>query len=72
VLSRILPRRMTADWVFRRNPPMGGASGEAFTNTVQATGMHPAAVLGREAIQNAVDERNPDAEKVLVRFRWQA
>jgi hypothetical protein len=58
-----------ADWVFRRTPAMGGASGEAFTNAVQATGMHPAAVLGRESIQNAVDERDPNAEKVLVRFR---
>ena len=72
VLSRIVPRHVTppgAGWVFRRPPTMGGASGEAFTNTVQATGMHPAAVLGRESIQNAVDERDPDAEKVLVRFR---
>src|SRR4051812_46999784 len=72
MFSRNVPRRVTspgADWVFRRTPAMGGASGEAFTNTVQSTGMHPAAVLCRESIQNAADERDEHAEKVLVRFR---
>jgi hypothetical protein len=58
-----------ADWVFQRSDPMGGASGEAFTTTLESTGMHPASVLARESIQNAVDERDPDAEKVLVRFQ---
>jgi hypothetical protein len=56
-------------WVFEQSPPMGGASGEAFSNPLMSTGMHPAAVLAREAIQNSVDARQPDAEKVLVRFR---
>ena len=50
MLSKFLPRQMRSgpDWVFQRSDPMGGASGEAFTNTVQSTGMHPAAVLARE------------------------
>ena len=71
MLSKFLPRQMRSgpDWVFQRSDPMGGASGEAFTNTVQSTGMHPAAVLARELIQNAVDERDRAAEKVLVKFR---
>ena len=48
---------------------MGSATGEAYANTLASTGMHPSAVLGREAIQNSVDARLSDSEKVLVRFR---
>lgn len=49
---------------------MGGATGEAFVNTLQATGMSPNAVLAREAIQNSSDAAtNPGKEKVRVVFR---
>jgi len=74
VLSRIVPRHVTppgAGWVFRRPPTMGGASGEAFTNTVQATGMHPAAVLGRESIQNATSG-TPMPRRCWSGFGWRA
>lgn len=75
MLSRILPRRLTpgvssvAEWVFQRTDPMGGASGEAYSNLFESIGMHRAGVLVREAIQNAVDERQEGA-KALVRFRF--
>lgn len=55
-------------WVFERNPPMGGAAGEAFTNTLASSGMPPAAVLAREAIQNSVDARAKGETKVAVDF----
>jgi len=48
---------------------MGGASGEAFSSTLVSTGMDPAHVLAREAIQNSVDAGQEIAEKVKVRFR---
>src|SRR5690348_13949880 len=47
---------------------MGGATGGAFTNPLLGTGMEPAAVLAREAIQNSVDARDK-GEKVRVEFR---
>jgi len=55
-------------WVFERTPEMGGATGGAFTNPLLGTGMEPAAVLAREAIQNSVDARASDG-KVRVEFR---
>lgn len=56
------------EWVFESNPPMGGAAGEAFTNTLASSGMPPAAVLAREAIQNSVDARAKGESKVAVDF----
>lgn len=56
------------DWVFERTPEMGGATGGAFTNPLLGTGMEPAAVLAREAIQNSVDARE-EGKKVRVDFR---
>jgi hypothetical protein len=56
------------EWVFETNPPMGGAAGEAFTNTLASSGMPPAAVLAREAIQNSVDARLKGEAKVSVDF----
>jgi hypothetical protein len=55
-------------WVFERTSPMGGAAGEAFTNTLAASDMLPEHVLGREAIQNSSDAA-AKGSKVLVRFR---
>ena len=55
-------------WAFERTPKRGGATGEAFANTLQATGMSTAAVLAREAIQNSADAHIGD-EKVRVEFR---
>lgn len=56
------------DWAFELNPRMGGAAGEAYTNTLASSGMPPAQVLAREAIQNSVDARAPGGEKVSVDF----
>lgn len=61
-----------ANWTFEPTPQMGGAAGEAFTNTLASTGMSRAAVLAREAIQNSVDARQENDGKVLVRFRAQS
>lgn len=57
-------------WTFQKTPRMGGATGEAFVNTLYGTGMKPAAVLAREAIQNSVDASKPRGnEKVKIVFR---
>src|SRR6266705_6861315 len=57
-------------WTFQRTSPMGGATGEAFVNTLYGTGMPPAAVLAREAIQNSSDAaKAPGEKKVRVVFR---
>jgi hypothetical protein len=56
------------DWVFENIPLMGGATGEAFTNTLASSGMAPASVLGREAIQNSVDAKANEDQKVRVDF----
>ena len=49
---------------------MGGATGEAFVNTLYGTGMKPAVVLAREAIQNSVDATHSGShDKVKVIFR---
>ncbi len=55
-------------WAFERSSPMGGAAGEAYRNVLAASGMHPAGVLAREAIQNSVDAKADGEEKVIVRF----
>lgn len=56
-------------WVLETVPPMGGATGEAFVNTLQGTDMTPSSVLAREAIQNSADAwRSGIADKVEVRF----
>lgn len=61
---------MKASWLFEQTPPMGGATGEAFANTLLGTGMSPDGVLAREAIQNSCDAANdPDKEKVRIVFR---
>jgi hypothetical protein len=56
------------NWAFEPNPRMGGAVGEAFTNTLASSGMHPEAVVAREAIQNSVDARAEENQKVSVDF----
>lgn len=58
----------TDQWVFENNPPMGGATGEAFTNTLASSGMSPASVLAREAVQNSVDAHAEGEQKVRVDF----
>jgi len=47
---------------------MGGAAGEAYSNILAGSGMHPAGVLAREAIQNSVDAKAGGSDKVAVRF----
>jgi hypothetical protein len=57
-------------WTFQFVPPMGGATGEAYFNTLAGTGMSPSAILAREAIQNSVDARDEKIrEKPRVAFR---
>ncbi|MER8701347.1 hypothetical protein [Mesorhizobium sp. M1273] len=56
------------DWAFEANPRMGGAVGEAYTNTLASSGMHPEWVVAREAIQNSVDARDGEDRKVAVEF----
>lgn len=58
----------SSEWVFENTPPMGGATGEAFTNTLASSGMAPASVLAREAIQNSVDAHAEGEQKVRVEF----
>jgi hypothetical protein len=56
------------NWTFQPTPKMGGATGEAFVNTLLGTGMKTASILAREAIQNSADAQEGD-EKVRVQFR---
>lgn len=56
-------------WVFEPVGPMGGATGNAFVNTLQAAGMSPEAELAREAIQNSCDAAEPQRQRVRVVFR---
>jgi hypothetical protein len=55
-------------WIFHDGDPMGGATGEAFANTLKSAGMEPEHVLAREAIQNSVDA-GLKGVKVGVKFR---
>ena len=57
-----------ANWVFEKSSRMGGAAGEAYSNILDSSGMHPAGVLAREAIQNSVDAKHPDEDKVSMNF----
>lgn len=61
-----------AVWVFEKSSRMGGAAGEAYSNILESSGMHPAGVLAREAIQNSVDAKHPDVDKVSMNFIAQA
>lgn len=57
------------EWIFERVGPMGGATGNAFANTLQAGGMTPEAELAREAIQNSCDAAKEGERRVRVVFR---
>lgn len=57
------------EWVFEPVGPMGGATGNAFTNTLQAGGMPPEAELAREAIQNSCDAAKQGERRVRIVFR---
>jgi len=56
------------DWVFEKTPEMGGATGEAFTNTLLGSGLKTEGTLAREAIQNSCDAIADPTEKVRVVF----
>jgi hypothetical protein len=56
------------NWIYEPTPPMGGATGGAYANTISGTGMELGAVLAREAIQNSVDAADADDTRVRVRF----
>jgi hypothetical protein len=55
-------------WIFENKQPMGGATGQAFINTLQGN-QHPLDQLAREAIQNSCDAIEFESEKVRVVFR---
>lgn len=57
------------EWTFEPVGPMGGATGNAFANTLQAGGMTPEAELAREAIQNSCDAAKEGERRVRVVFR---
>lgn len=59
----------TSKWIFEPVGPMGGATGDAFANTLQGSGLPPAAELAREAIQNSCDAAKEGARRVRVVFR---
>lgn len=62
---------MTTDvtWVFERVGPMGGATGMAFANTLQGSGISPEEELARETIQNSCDAIRRGEIRVRVVFR---
>ncbi len=58
-----------AKWSFEPVGPMGGATGNAFANVLQAAGIIPEAELAREAIQNSCDAAKEGERRVRVVFR---
>ncbi|GIW91343.1 MAG: hypothetical protein KatS3mg109_1775 [Pirellulaceae bacterium] len=58
-----------ATWTFEPVGPMGGATGNAFANVLQASGIIPEAELAREAIQNSCDAAKKGESRVRVVFR---
>jgi DNA mismatch endonuclease Vsr len=66
--AKNMAKKQDTEWVFETSPLMGGASGEAFTNTLLSSGMSPAEVLARESIQNSVDASSKGSS-VQVRYR---
>lgn len=56
-------------WIFEPVGPMGGATGNAFANTLQGAGIPPEAELAREAIQNSCDAAKEGERRVRVDFR---
>lgn len=59
----------SAKWIFEPVGPMGGATGNAFVNVLQAAGITPEAELAREAIQNSCDAAKGNDRRVRVVFR---
>jgi hypothetical protein len=61
---------MKPTWKFEQISPMGGATGEAYANTLTGSGLPPDGLLAREAVQNSCDAAlNPAADKVKMVFR---
>jgi hypothetical protein len=58
-----------AKWIFEPVGPMGGATGNAFANVLQAAEISPEAELAREAIQNSCDAAKANEKRVRVVFR---
>jgi hypothetical protein len=58
-----------AQWTFEPVGPMGGATGNAFANVLQAAGIKPEDELAREAIQNSCDAARQGERRVRVVFR---
>ncbi|GIW41482.1 MAG: hypothetical protein KatS3mg076_2059 [Candidatus Binatia bacterium] len=60
---------LDARWEFERVSPMGGATGNAYANTLQGAGKSPEEELAREAIQNSCDAARARNGRVRVDFR---
>lgn len=58
-------------WHYEKQPPNGGAPGDAYTQSLNGTGFDLAQLVAREAIQNSVDAWDPAMEGgvVMVDFR---
>ncbi len=53
-------------WVFERQPPMGGARATAWRDTLGGANFVPEAGIAREAIQNSVDATLPNEKTEIV------
>lgn len=58
------------EWVFQKTPEMGGATGEAYRNTLNAGGLGNEKLLAREALQNSVDAHLGAHETAPPRIRF--
>jgi hypothetical protein len=59
---------MASGWKYEERSLNGGAGGEAFRIVFNGSGMHPATILAREAIQNSVDAAATAGGEVGVDF----
>jgi hypothetical protein len=57
------------NWYFEAVGPMGGATGNAYANTLQGAGRTPEEELARESIQNSCDAVQEGCSKVRVAYR---
>ena len=54
------------EWLFEREPPMGGARATAWRDTLEGANFSQEARIAREAIQNSVDATFPNEKTEIV------
>ena len=70
VRPQIVERFTDIAWLYEKQPPNGGAPGDAYNSALNGTGFDLAQLVAREAIQNSVDAANPaSGGRVNVEFR---